>query len=326
MKNILVEDKVFMLKRPNFFLIIGLLILAAGPAYLPGFTIYLLTYGMIMSIAALAHNLLLGYTGLMSFGHGMFIGAGAYTVALMMKYAGIHSFEILIPLSILISASLAAFVGCFCTRQIEIYFSMLTLAFGELLFVLCSKFYSFTAGTDGIRVKMPTLFGYIFSRGATDFYYFVLVLFLICTAAIWVICHSPFGKTIQAVRDNEVRVGYLGLLVMKYRLIAFIISGAFTGLAGVLVVSLTGHAVPELFQIFTSISIVFMVILGGHTSFLGPVVGAIVFVFLQAWLKPLFFWQFFLGVSIILLVIFLPGGVLGGVKIWLGKALAKISS
>jgi branched-chain amino acid transport system permease protein len=113
---------------------------------------------------------------------------------------------------------------------------------------------------------------------------------------------------------------------MKYRLIAFIISGAFTGLAGVLVVSLTGHATPELFQIFTSISIVFMVILGGHMSFLGPVIGAIVFVFLQSWLKPLFFWQFFLGVSIILLVIFLPGGVLGGVNLWLKKALAKISS
>ena len=315
-----------MLNRSNFFLIIGLLILAAGPAYFSGFTIYLLTYGMIMSIAALALNLLLGYTGLMSFGHGMFIGAGAYTVALMMKYAGIHSFEILIPLSILISAGLAALVGCFCTRQIEIYFSMLTLAFGELLFALCSKFYSFTGGTDGIRVKMPTLFGYIFSRGAMDFYYFVLALFLLCTVAIWVICHSPFGKTIQAVRDNEVRVGYLGLLVMKYRLIAFIISGAFTGLAGVLAVSLTGHAVPELFQIFTSISVVFMVILGGHTFFLGPVVGAIVFVFLQSWLKPLFFWQFFLGISIILLVIFLPGGVVGGVSIWLRKALAKISS
>jgi branched-chain amino acid transport system permease protein len=315
-----------MLKRSNFFLIIGLLFLATGPTYFPEFTVYLLTYGMIMSIAALAFNLLLGYTGLMSFGHGMFIGAGAYTVALMMKYAGIHSFEILIPLSILISAGLAALVGCFCTRQIEIYFAMLTLAFGELLFALCSKFYSFTGGTDGIRVKMPTLFGYIFSRGETDFYYFVLALFLLSTAAIWVICHSPFGKTIQAVRDNEVRVGYLGLLVMKYRLIAFIISGAFTGLAGALVVSLTGHAVPELFQIFTSISIVFMVILGGHTSFPGPVVGAMVFVFLQSWLKPLFFWQFFLGASIILLVIFLPGGVLGGAKIWLEKAWAKISS
>ena len=314
-------------KRINFFLIIiGLLILATGPAYFPGFTIYLFTYGMIMAVAALALNILLGYTGLMSFGHGMFIGSGGYTVALMMKYAGVHSFEILIPVSILISAGLAVLVGCFCTRQIQIYFSMLTLAFGELFFALCSKFYSFTGGTDGIRVKMPTLFGYIFSKGATDFYYFVLALFLLCTAAIWVICHSPFGKTIQAVRDNELRVGYLGLLVMKYRLIAFTISGAFTGLAGVLAVSLTGHAVPELFQVFTSISIVFMVILGGHTSFLGPVVGAMVFVFLQAWLKPLLFWQFFFGLSIIVLVIFLPGGVLGGVGIWARRALTRRSS
>jgi branched-chain amino acid transport system permease protein len=314
-----------MLRRSNLFLIIGLLVLATGPAYLPGFTLYLLTYGMIMAVAALALNLLLGYTGLMSFGHGMFIGAGAYTVALTMKYAGIHSFEILIPLSLVVSGGLAAVVGCFCTRQIEIYFSMLTLAFGELLFVLWSKFYSLTGGTDGVRVQMPTLFGYVF-KGATDFYFFVFAVFLLSALAIWVICNSPFGKAIQAVRDNAPRLGYLGLSVMKYRLIAFILSGAFTGLAGVLVVSLTGHAVPELFQVFTSISIVFMVILGGHLSFAGPVVGALVFVFLQAWLKPLFFWQFFLGVAIIVLVIFLPGGVVGGVNVWLRKALARLSS
>ncbi len=314
-----------MFRRANFSLILGLLALATGPAYLPGFTIYLLTYGMIMAIAALALNLLLGYTGLMSFGHGMFIGAGAYTAALMMKYAGVQSFEILIPLSILFSGALAAVVGCFCTRQIEIYFSMLTLAFGELLFVLWSKFYSVTGGTDGIRVQMPALFGYVF-RGSTDYYFFVFAAFLLCALAIWVICNSPFGKAIQAVRDNPGRLGYLGLSVMKYRLIAFIISGAFTGLAGVLVVSLTGHAVPELFQVFTSISIVFMVILGGHLSFAGPVVGAMVFVFLQAWLKPLFFWQFFLGVSIIVLVIFLPGGVVGGVHAWLRRALARLYS
>jgi branched-chain amino acid transport system permease protein len=309
----------------KLFLIAGLLILVTGPTYLPGFTIYLLTYGMIMSIAALALNLLLGYTGLMSFGHGMFIGAGAYTVALTMKYAGIQSFEILIPLSLFFSAALAGVVGCFCTRQIEIYFSMLTLAFGELLFVLWSKFYSFTGGTDGIRVQMPTLFGYGF-KGSTDFYFFVFAVFILSALALWVISNSPFGKAIQAVRDNAGRVGYLGLSVMKYRLIAFIISGAFTGLAGVLVVSLTGHAVPELFQVFTSISIVFMVILGGHLSFTGPVVGAMVFVFLQAWLKPLFFWQFFLGMAIILLVVFLPGGVVGGVNVWLRKALARLSS
>ncbi len=314
-----------MYRLSKAFLIAGLLILGLGPAFLPGFTIYLLTYGMIMAIAALALNLLLGYTGLMSFGHGMFIGAGAYTVALTMKYAGIQSFEILIPLSILVSGGLAAVVGCFCTRQIEIYFAMLTLAFGELLFVLWSKFYSVTGGTDGIRVQMPDLFGYTF-KGSTDFYFFVLAVFLLCTAAIWVICNSPFGKAIQAVRDNAPRLGYLGLSVVKYRLIAFIISGAFTGLAGVLVVSLTGHAVPELFQVFTSISIVFMVILGGHLSFAGPVVGAMVFVFLQAWLKPLFFWQFFLGLAIVLLVIFLPGGVVGGVHVWLRKALARLSS
>jgi branched-chain amino acid transport system permease protein len=314
-----------MKKRFNIVsLLIGLLVLVSGPAYLSDFTIYLLTYGFIMGIAGLALNIMLGYTGLMSFGHGMFIGTGAYTAALMMKYTGVHSFEVLLPMSVFTSAALAAVVGLFCTRQIEIYFSMLTLAFGELLYALCAKFYDFTGGTDGIQVKMPALFGYILKSGI-PYYYLTLILFLACTLAIWVICRSPFGKTIQAVRDNEVRVGYLGLRVMKYRLIAFIISGAFTGLAGVLVVSLTGHAVPELFQVLTSISIVFMVILGGHTTFLGPAVGALVFVFLQSWLQPLFFWQFFLGVAIIVLVMFLPGGVLGGMITWAKRALPQSS-
>jgi branched-chain amino acid transport system permease protein len=308
----------------NVSLSIALLLLVTGPAYFSDFAIYLFTYGLIMAIAGLAFNVMLGYTGLMSFGHGMFIGAGAYTVALMMKYTGIHSFEVLMPMGIVISGALAAFVGLFCTRQIEIYFAMLTLAFGEILYALCSKFYALTGGTDGIQVKGMSLFGYVLKGGA-EFYFFVLGLFVVCTLAMWMICKSPFGTAIQAARDNPTRLGYLGLVVMKYRLIAFIISGAFTGLAGVLLVSLTGHASPELFQVLTSISIVLMVILGGHTSFLGPVVGAIVFVFLQSWLQPLFFWQFFLGVAIILLVMFLPGGVLGGIMTWVRKAVAKLS-
>ena len=307
-------------------LIAGIIILVLGPVIFSEFTLYLFTYALIMSIAALAVNLLLGYTGLMSFGHGMFVGTGAYVVALLGKYAGITSFELLIPLAIVISAALAALVGLFCTRQIDIYFSMLTLAFGELMFALFAKFYHITGGTDGMRiVKVPTLFGYTVKVGP-HFYYLVLTLFLASALCLWVICKSPFGTTIQAVRDNENRVGYLGLKVMQIRLFAFIISGAFTGLSGVLLVSLTGHAVPEMFQVLTSIGIVFMVMLGGHSKYFGPVIGAIVFVFLQSKLQPLFFWQFFLGASIIILVVFLPGGVTGGVDLWLGRLLNRKSS
>lgn len=302
----------------RIFLFIGIVVLCLAPLVSGKFTVYLLTYAMLMAIAALSVNLLLGYTGLMSFGHGMFIGTGAYVVALMGKYAGIHSFEVLIPLGILASAAVAALVGLFCTRQIDIYFAMLTLAFGELMYAIFAKFYDITGGTDGIRVPMPSLFGHTVKAGL-PFYYLVLGLFLISAAAMWLICKSPFGTAIQAVRDNETRMGYLGLLVMKYRLIAFIVSGAFTGLAGVLMVSLAGHAVPELFQTITSIGIVLMVILGGHRSFYGPVVGAIVFVFLQSKLQPLFFWQFFLGAAIICLVMFLPGGITGGIAQWVRK-------
>ena len=305
-------------------LVTGFILICLAPFVAGDFTVYLLTYAMLMAIAALSVNLLLGYTGLMSFGHGMFLGTGAYVVALMGKYAGVHSLEVLIPLGVLASAALAAIVGLFCTRQIDIYFSMLTLAFGELMYALFAKFYNLTGGTDGVRVTTPLLFGHPVDSGM-PYYYLALMFFVLCTAAMWIICKSPFGLTIQAVRDNEDRVGYLGLLVMKYRLIAFIISGAFTGVAGVLLVSLTGHAVPELFQTITSIGIVLMVILGGHRSFFGPVVGALVFVFLQSKLQPLFFWQFFLGAAIICLVIFLPGGVLGGFGLWARKLIKKSS-
>jgi len=303
-------------------LLVVVVILLIAPIILPKFIVYLLTYGLIMVIAALALNLLIGYSGLISFGHGIFIGAGAYTVAFMMKYTRLHSFEILIPLSFLISAVLAAILGLFCTRQIRIYFAMLTLAFGELLFALFTKLYDVTGGNDGIHVNMPTLFGHVLKAG-TEFYYFVFVLMVVCAVGIWVICKSPFGTSIQAVRDNEIRVGYLGLVVTKYRFITFIISGAFTGLSGALVVSLTGHAVPELFQVQTSITIVMMVLLGGHNLFFGPAVGSIVFEFLQSFLQPLYIWQFFLGVSIIFLVIFLPGGVLGGIQTWARRAWVK---
>ena len=130
-------------------LLIAVLVLIVGPAVFSDFTTYLLTYALIMAIAGLAVNVLLGYTGLMSFGHGMFIGAGAYTVALIMKYTGVHSFEVLIPMSVFISAALAAFVGLFCTRQIEIYFARLSLSCGELLYTLCVIFK--TIRIDGLK-------------------------------------------------------------------------------------------------------------------------------------------------------------------------------
>jgi len=312
-------------KINNYSFIFVLIVLLLAPSIFTEFQTYLLTYGLVMAIASIALNLLLGYTGLMSFGHGMFIGTGAYTVALMAKYAGINTLELMIPLGIVFSAALAAFVGLFCTRQIEIYFSMLTLAFGELLFVICSKFYETTGGTDGIHIENAPLFGHVFKESA-ETYYLVLTFTILSIFVMRLITKSPFGMAIQATRDNEVRMGYLGLMVMKFRLIAFIISGAFTGLAGVLLVTLTGHAVPELFQVGASITLVLMVILGGHTTFYGPAVGAMVFVFLQSWLQPLFFWQFFLGAAIVILVIFLPGGVLGGIKLWTAKLMIRKSS
>ena len=301
---------------------IGLVILAILPRLVDPYQTVLLTYGLIMAIAALGFNLLLGYTGLLSFGHSAYFGAGAYLVAFIMRDFGAHSMELCIVGGMLGTLIIAAVFGFVCVRHTRIFFGILTLALSQVLWSLAFKFFWVTGGTDGIRVpyaNLTLLGGLVDFKGAGSFqhfiyayYYYVLALFAVSTIILWVITHSPFGKALQAIRDNETRARFVGISVRRYRWIAFMISGIFTGLAGILWVPLNGLTTPDILYWPFSGEIVFMTVLGGFRSFTGPIVGAIVFNYLKTYaVASSEYWQLLIGLVLVILVLALPAGIVG---------------
>jgi branched-chain amino acid transport system permease protein len=299
-----------------------LALLAILPQFVDPYQTVLLTYGLVMAIAALGFNLLLGYTGLLSFGHSAYFGAGAYAVAFIMRDLGAHSMELCIIGGMISTLIIAAIFGFVCVRHTRIFFGILTLALSQVLWSLAFKFFWVSGGTDGIRVASAnlTLVGGLidftgsgaFQRFVYAYYYYVLVLFALSTIVIWLIAHSPFGKALQAIRDNETRARFVGISVRRYRWIAFMISGTFTGLAGILWVPLNGLTTPDILYWPFSGEIVFMTVLGGFRSFAGPIVGAMAFNYLKTYaIASTEYWQLLLGVVLVILVMALPTGIVG---------------
>ena len=294
-------------------------ILLVVPWIVPQYTAILLTYGLVMAIGALGFNLLLGYTGLLSFGHSAYFGVGAYVVALMVKYLRVGSMELFLFGAIVGSVIVTAVFGFVCVRYTRIFFSILTLALSQVLWSLAFKFFWVTGGTDGLRVPTPSLLaGLVTGQGdKTDFmshgyYYYVLVIFFACVVLMWVIVNSPFGKALQAIRDNETRAEFVGVQIRRYRFVAFMVSGVFTGLAGALWVPLNGLTTPDIMHWTFSGEIVFMTVLGGFRSFAGPIVGAIVFNYLKTYaVGYTVYWQLLLGAVLVALVLSLPTGIVG---------------
>ena len=305
-------------------------VLAGLPSVLSPFQTIQLCYGLVFAIAALGFNLLLGYTGLLSFGHSAYFGMGAYVVALLVKYAGVASMEVFVVAGVLGAAAVAALFGLVCVRYTRIFFGILTLALYQVLWSLALKLFWVTGGTDGLRVPTPTLVGGVFSTAHTAgdkvaflaqrYYYYVLVLFFVAAAVMWVIVHSPFGKALQAIRDNETRAEFVGVQVRRYRWVAFVISGAFTGLAGALWVPLNGLTTPDILYWQFSGRIVFFTVLGGFHTFIGPVIGAIAYNYLETYAVGFtVYWQLVLGVVLVVLVLAMPAGLVG---IW-GQLTAR---
>jgi branched-chain amino acid transport system permease protein len=309
-------------------------VLLVLPQILDPYQTQLLTYGLIFAIAALGFNLLLGYTGLLSFGHSAFFGLGAYSAAFMVRYLGIGSMEGYILGGLLITGLVTAAFGFVCVGYTRIFFAILTLALSQVLWTLAYKFFWVTGGTDGLRVpyRTMTLLGGLFDfsgpgsyqRFIGTYFYYVLFLFFACVALMWVIVHSPFGKALQAIRDNETRAGFIGISVRRYRWIAFVISGLFTGLAGILWVPLNGLTTPEVLYWPFSGEIVFMTVLGGFRNFTGPIVGAVAFNYLKTYaVATTEYWQFLLGLVLVILVMVLPAGIIGTAKRLTGKLAKK---
>jgi len=306
--------------------------LIALPFVVPPYQTVLLTYGLVFAIAALGFNLLLGYTGLLSFGHSAYFGMGAYAVAFIVKYAKLESMEAFLLGGVLASGAVAAVFGVVCVRYTKIFFGILTLALSQVLWSLAFKFFWVTGGSDGLRVPTPTLLGGAVRAGSDKFeflshryYFYVLAVFVVAVALMWVIVHSPFGKALQAIRDNETRAEFVGVQVRHYRWVAFLISGMFTGLAGALWVPLNGLTTPDILHWTFSGKIVFFTVLGGFQTFFGPIVGAVIFNYLETYaVGHTVYWQMVLGIVLVALVLVLPAGIVGTVRRLLARPVRAV--
>jgi branched-chain amino acid transport system permease protein len=294
-------------------------VLLAIPSAVAPYQTILLTYGLVMAIAALAFNLLLGYTGLLSFGHAAYFGAAAYTAGFIVKYLHTVSMEAFLVGGMATGLVIAALFGFVCVRYTRIFFSILTLALSQVLWSLAFKFFWVTGGTDGIRVPTPLLLGGVFGTPddkvaflAYRYYYYVLIVFCLSVAAMWLLVNSPFGKSLQAIRDNEVRAEFVGVRVRRHRWIIFVVSGIFTGLAGALWAPLNGLTTPEVLYWPFSGEIVFMAVLGGFKTFAGPLVGAVAYNYLKTYaVGRTEYWQLLVGVVLVVMVLVMPEGILG---------------
>jgi branched-chain amino acid transport system permease protein len=265
---------------------------------------------MILAIAAVSLNLILGYGGMVSFGHAAYIGIGAYAVGILGFY-GVFNGWLHILVAIAASALVAAAIGAVSIRTSGIYFIMITLAFTQMLYYLGISVAEF-GGDDGMRLKRRSQLGFVDLNDPVQFYYLVLVLMLLAVYVTYRIVNSRFGMVLRATKSNEARSRAIGISPYLYRLTAFVIAGAMCGLAGALYGNHTNYITPGLMSWQQSGDIMFMVILGGMASTAGPVLGAFALLLvedlLSGWTQH---WQVILGPLLILSVIFFRRGLAG---------------
>ena len=265
---------------------------------------------MILAIAAVSLNLILGYGGMVSFGHAAYIGIGAYAVGILGFY-GIFNGWLHILVAIAASALVAAAIGAMSIRTSGVYFIMITLAFTQMLYYLGISVAEF-GGDDGMRLKRRSQLGFVDLNDPVQFYYVVLVLMLLAVYVTYRIVNSRFGVVLRATKSNEARSRAVGFSPYPYRLTAFVIAGAMCGLAGALYGNHTNYITPGLMSWTQSGDIMFMVILGGMASTAGPVLGAFALLFLEdllsGWTQH---WQVILGPVLVLSVIFFRRGLAG---------------
>jgi branched-chain amino acid transport system ATP-binding protein/branched-chain amino acid transport system permease protein len=284
-----------------------------------GFTHGLATEIALFALVGLGYNLLLGYTGLLSFGHGLFFGIAAYSAAL----AQIHWFKagIFAPLAftLALSAVLGLGVGFLALRRRGVYFSLLTLAFTALAFTVAFRWTDFTGGESGLRgVTRPSVFGLNLDHQLV-FYYFAAVLVLLAAWVTWRIVHSPFGSVLAAIRENEQRAAFIGYPVRRYKLAAFAASATITGLAGALFAFLKLFASADPVHPNFSGELVAMTIIGGSGNFLGPPLGALFYILFREVLSGYTAsWLFWFGLLFMGFILFSPAGLIG-----LGERIAR---
>lgn len=266
---------------------------------------------MIWALFAISFNLVLGYGGMMSFGHAAFFGTGAYACGLILVKTSLPT-VIAFFLAPLAASLIGLVVGYFSVRiRGTFYFATLTLSFSQLLYILVYKWRSFTFGDDGIQgIPVPNLISTLDTY--VNYYFFALAITLPCIYALWRITKSPFGLMLRTIRENDERSSFIGVNVNKYRLTAFVISAFFSGIAGALFTLLETSLSPDVLFWTASGEVILMGLLGGMHLFLGPVLGAAIIIFLNSFLGSYTqYWGLFLGVTLVVIVLFFPQGVGG---------------
>ncbi|HZM32866.1 MAG TPA: branched-chain amino acid ABC transporter permease [Burkholderiales bacterium] len=306
--------------RNAVFWAIAIAALAALPpvaqALGQGFYIDLVRRIMIFAIAAVSLNLILGYGGMVSFGHAAYLGVGGYAVAIFAFY-GVNSGPLQWAVAIGASALVALAIGAVSIRTSGLYFIMITLAFTQMLYYLGISIEEY-GGDDGIRLKSRSQFPLLDLNDGVQFYYVILVLLLGCVYLVHRIVNSRFGMALRAAKSNEARALAIGFSPYRYRLTAFVIAGAMGGLSGALLVNHTNFLTPDYMHWTRSGEIMFMVILGGMGTSVGPVLGSFALLLLEDilanWRDPRWIgehWQVILGPLLVLAVIFFRRGLAG---------------
>jgi branched-chain amino acid transport system permease protein len=292
-------------------------LLLISPPFLSSFLLTLLTQALIYAILAMSLDIILGYTGLASLGHAAYFGLGAYSVGILATRHG-AGFWITLPVGVLFAVTVAAIFGLVALRATGVYFLMITLALGMVVWGLAHRWVTMTQGDNGISaIPRPDL-GLPWSLAhSVPFYYFALAGFVISFWILRVIVRSPFGRSLVGIRESESRMRTLGYHVWLHKYIGFVIAGGFAGFAGVLWAYYNGFVSPADLQLATSVEVLLMVALGGRGTLLGPALGATIIVFLKNLVSVYTHrWLLILGAVYIATIVYAPEGVVGAVIQW----------
>jgi branched-chain amino acid transport system permease protein len=286
----------------------------------------------IWALFATSLNLLVGYTGLVSFGHAAYFGIGAYTTGLLMKQLGVP-FVLAFPAAGVLAGAFALVFGFFCVRLTRIYFAMLTLAFAQIVWAICFKWNEVTGGEQGMPeipypdfgwldrlAAVPVIGGW---RTAEYFYFLSLLMVGLCMWALRRITGSPFGRMLTTIRENAERAEFIGVNVRRYELAAFVLAGAFAGLAGGLFGIFNRGVFPDFAYWTKSSEVLIMTLLGGMGVFYGPAIGALVLLLLNQQITSYTeYWPFVLGTILVILLFVFPGGLAGAATV-IGRRILR---
>jgi branched-chain amino acid transport system permease protein len=309
--------------------LLALVLLLILPKLLSEMYVNRVTEVLVYALFAVSFNLLFGFAGLLPFGHAACFGVGAYTAALIFK--NFPAFPLLPTLlvALLASFAVAAIIGLFCVRLKASYFALISLSFQMFILAIAMKWRTLTYGDDGLTVSRPDLslafLGTISLRNIDNLYYFTLILVVLGVAACYLFLKTPLGNALICTRERDVRASFLGYNVFLTRYAAFIVAGVVAGLAGSLFVLYQEFLATSVLNVNTSMSAVFMTVIGGAGTFFGPVLGAAFYILFQDWVSSLTkHWWILMGIIFVIIVMYLKGGIISllpteRIRLWLAR-------